>query len=175
MGASKQRKGLAGYDNNTRAASSPRTYNRSLKLLDSDEGEAFRLNQLAAQDGMHDAVLAMGWFYLNGVGVEPDEEEAVRWYRKSARQGEARAMFSLGQIAYGAKDYAEALVWFTRAASKGHHRSEFWLGKLYWRGQGVTQDRRTAEQYFSHAAEGKSVEAKRTLRYLAFLTRTRTT
>ncbi len=26
-------------------------------------------NCIAAQEGMHDAVLAMGWFYLNGVGV----------------------------------------------------------------------------------------------------------
>lgn len=174
MGASTQRKGLAGYDNNTRTSPSFRTYNHSLQLLDSDECEAFRLNQLAAQDGMHDAVLAMGWFYLNGVGVELDEQESVRWYRKSARQGDARAMFSLGQIAYTAKHYAEAFLWFTRAAAKGHSRSEFWLGKLYWRGHGITQDRRAAKLCFSLAAKGKSVEAKRALRYLAFLTRTRT-
>jgi len=140
-------------------------------LLDSDETEAFRLNQVAAKDGMHDAVLAMGWFYLNGVGVEIDEQAALRWYKKSARQGDARAMFSLGQTAYSWHDYSDALLWFTRAAAKGHRRSDFWIGKLYWRGQGVTEDRGEADKHFTRAASKKLPEAQRTLRYIAFLAR----
>jgi len=52
-------------------------YNQSLKSLDGlgireDPEEAFRLNSLAAEDGMHDAVLAMGWFYRRGIGVQMD-------------------------------------------------------------------------------------------------------
>ncbi|WP_124849324.1 tetratricopeptide repeat protein [Acidipila sp. EB88] len=136
-------------------------------MLSSDEAEAFRLNRLAAQEGMHDAVLAMGWFYLNGVGVEADEDAAVHWYKKSARQGDERAMFSLGQIAYMQRGYGEALVWFKRAADKKHHRSLFWLGKLYWRGTGVVQNRQLAGQYFAKAAEMKLPIAQRTLRYLS--------
>ena len=169
MARSDQRRGRTGYTNVVGVPASWRTYNHSLRLLDSDESEAFRLNQVAAQEGMHDAVLAMGWFYLNGVGVEIDQEAAFRWYRKSARQGDARAMFSLGQIAYSVEDYAEALLWFTRAADKGHHRSEFWLGKLYWRGQGVGQDRSAAYKHFARAAEKKLPEAQRALRYLGFI------
>jgi uncharacterized protein len=166
---SDQRRGRTGYTNAVGVPASWRTYNHSLRLLDNDESEAFRLNQVAAEEGMHDAVLAMGWFYLNGVGVGMDEAAALRWYRKSARQGDARAMFSLGQIAYSGKDYSEALLWFRRAADKGHHRSEFWIGKLYWRGHGVEQDRRSANQHFSQAAAKKLAEAQRTLRYLGFL------
>jgi TPR repeat protein len=171
MARSDQRRGRSGYTNGVGVPVSWRTYNHSLRLLDNDECEAFRLNQEAAQEGMHDAVLAMGWFYLNGVGVEIDEEAALRWYRKSARQGDARAMFSLGQIAYSRKDYAEALLWFTRAADKGHYRSEFWIGKLYWRGQGVSQDRRAAYKHFARAAAKKLPEAQRALRYLGFVAR----
>jgi TPR repeat protein len=59
-----------------------REYNASLKKLESDEKEAFRLNAIAAEQGMQDAVLAMGWFYLNGAGVDPDIGEAVRWYKR---------------------------------------------------------------------------------------------
>ena len=70
-------------------SASSRIYNHSLRLLDNDKSEAFRLNQIAAKEGMHDAVLAMGWFYLNGVGTDTDEEAALGWYRKSARQGDA--------------------------------------------------------------------------------------
>ncbi len=171
MRRSDQRRGRSGYTNAVGVPASWRTYNHSLRLLDNDESEAFRLNQIAAEQGMHDAVLAMGWFYLNGVGVEVDEAAALRWYRKSARRGDARAMFSLGQIAYSGRDYSEALLWFRRAADKGHHRSQFWLGKLYWRGHGVERNRHEANQQFARAAAKKLPEAQRTLRYLGFLAR----
>lgn len=144
-------------------------YNRSLRLIDNNDAEAFRLNRIAAEDGMHDAVLAMGWFYLNGFGVEADKDEAIRWYRRSARQGEPRAMFSLGYIAYFRKDYSEALKWFERALEKNHHRSGYWIGKIYWRGRSVDRDRKRAQSYFAQAAQRKVVEAQRAVRFFAFL------
>jgi TPR repeat protein len=144
-------------------------YNRSLRLLGSQDAPAFEENRKAADEGMHDAVLAMGWFYLNGVGVDADEEEAVRWYSRSARQGEPRAMFSLGWIAYERRDFSEALTWFARATDKGHHRSRYWIGKMYWRGQGVTRDRKRARELFSQAASQKVAEAQRALRFLNYL------
>lgn len=152
-------------------SASSRTYNDSLKVLDSDEAEAFRLNYIAAQEGMHDAVLAMGWFCLNGVGVKADEQAAVHWYKRAARQGDPKAMYSLGEIAYRGGDYAEALTWFKRAAAKGHQRSNFWIGKMYWRGLGVAQDRKLAKDYLAHAAASKIDAARRILRYVAFRTR----
>ena len=80
-------------------------YNESLDLLRGDgvaedPKRAFHLNADAARGGHADAVLAMGWFYLNGVGTGRDIERAKKWYRESARRGEPKAMFSLGQIAY---------------------------------------------------------------------------
>jgi uncharacterized protein len=116
---------------------------------------------------MRDAVLAMGWFYLNGVGVEQDSERAQRWYRKLARQGDSRAMFSLGQMAYDERDYVDALMWFRRAADKGHARSLFWIGKLFWRGQGVPEDRKQARALFQKAGTEKVSEAQRVLRFLS--------
>lgn len=164
-----QLRGRTGHANRNGIPRSYRSYNHSLRLLDNNDEEAFRLNQIAAQTGMHDAVLAMGWFYLNGVGVEANRAEALRWYRRSARQGDERAMFSLGQIAYWESDYSEALLWLNRAAKKGHHRSDFWIGKLYWRGQGVPADRQKANQCFARAAVNKVSEAQRVLRYLGFV------
>jgi hypothetical protein len=116
---------------------------------------------------MRDAVLAMGWFYLNGVGVEQDPELARRWYRKSARQGDSRAMFSLGQMAYDEQDYVEAMLWFGRAADKGHSRSLFWIAKLFWRGDGVTEDRKQAMNLLQQAAAEKVPSARRVLRFLS--------
>ena len=168
---------MAHFNHQTKGSRTPRRtgaidwrapYNRSLRLVDNDDAEAFRLNRLAAEDGMHDAVLAMGWSYLNGVGVKADENEAIRWYRMSARQGEPRAMFSLGYIAYFRKDYSEALTWFERALNNQHHRSNYWIGKMYWRGQGVERDRKRAQSYFAQAAQRKVKEAQRAIRFLAF-------
>jgi len=74
-------------------------YNQSLDCLlgrgvAKDERRSFVLNADAAEQGHSDAVLAMGWFYLNGVGVERDLERARKWYRDSARRGDIRAMWS---------------------------------------------------------------------------------
>jgi TPR repeat protein len=132
-----------------------------------DPQESFLLNAQAAESGMRDAVLAMGWFYLNGIGVEQDIEEAKRWYKKSARQGDPRAMFSLGQMAYDERDYKGALVWFRRAADKDHARSLFWIGKLSWRGHGIAPDKKQAMTLFQKAAAAKVPEARRVLRFMS--------
>jgi len=147
-------------------------YNRSLRSLhgfraQEDPQESFLLNAQAAESGMRDAVLAMGWFYLNGVGVEPDIEEAKRWYKKSARQGDPRAMFSLGQMAYDEQDYTDALVWFRRAADKDHARSLFWIGKLLWRGLGTSTDKKQGMALFQKAGAAKVPEARRVVRFLS--------
>ncbi len=146
-------------------------YNESLRFLRGqgvakDEQRAFVLNAEAAQSGYGDAVLAMGWFYINGIGVARDIERARKWYRDSARRGDTRAMFSLGQIAYDERDYSEALAWFRRASSAGHHRSLYFIGRQYWRGHGVEQDKKEAMKYFHKAASLKVSEAKRALRFL---------
>lgn len=151
-------------------------YNRSLESLTGqhareDAEKAFSLNAQAAESGMHDAVLAMGWFYLNGVGVERDIERARQWYRKSARQGDPRAMFSLGQMAYDDRNYADAEIWFKRAVENGHAVSLFWLGKLYWRGNGVPEDQKQAISMFQQAAGRKVPAAQRLLRFLSRKTR----
>jgi TPR repeat protein len=132
-----------------------------------DPQKSFDLNSRAAESGNHDAVLAMGWFYHNGVGVEPDMNLAKRWYKKSARQGEPMAMFGLGQLAYDQGEYADAMAWFKRAAEKGHSRSLFWIGKLFWKGRGVHVDRKLAISFFRKAAAQKVPAAQRTLTFLS--------
>jgi uncharacterized protein len=155
-----------------------RLYNQSLALLDGknvpkDEKKSFAANAQAASMGFRDAVLAMGWYYLNGVGVSKDVDEAKRWYRRSARQREPRAMFSLGQIAYEERNFEEALEWFRSAREQGHARSTYWIAKLCWRGQGVWQDRRAAEALIQEAASQKDPEARRVLRFLSWSRRRR--
>jgi len=61
--------------------------------------------------------------YEEGQGVPVDEQEAVRWYRLAAEQGDAAAQFNLGVMyakGHGLpKDYVLAHMWMNLAAAKG--------------------------------------------------------
>jgi hypothetical protein len=145
-------------------------YNRSIDLLEGknvkqDFKEAFVLNSQAAKAGYHDAVLAMGWFYIRGIGIGENPAKAKEWYRKSARQGQPKAMFSLGQIAYVEKKFDDSLIWFQRAVKTGHARSLYYIGRQHWNGQGVSQDRKEALHFFQLAARKKVEEAVRLSRF----------
>jgi TPR repeat protein len=138
-----------------------------------DPKRSFELNAAAAANGHREAVLAMGWYYLGGVGVPRDVELAKQWYRKSAQQKDARAMFSLGQLACVQGRPDEALPWFQRASSEGHARSFYCMARLYWRGQGVRPNLRMAELLLQQAAARKDPAAQRVLRLLAWWRRKR--
>ena len=76
----------------------------------------------------------MGFAYSYGQGVPKDEVEAVKWFRKAAEQGDARAQFHLG-FAYSngqgvTKDDAEAIKWFRKAAEQGDAEAQEALRKL---------------------------------------------
>ena len=69
----------------------------------------------AAEQGDADAQFNLGVSYDNGTGVEQDDSEAARWYRKAAEQGHAGAQFNLAlAITNGdgvEQDAAEAERW----------------------------------------------------------------
>ena len=65
----------------------------------------------------------LGAAYFLGHGVAQDYEEAIRWVRLSAEQGDARAQGLLGAAYYFgrgvARDYVTAHAWLNRAAVAG--------------------------------------------------------
>ena len=66
----------------------------------------------------------LGWMYENGLGVEKDEKEGVKLYRKAAEKGISIAQNNLGCMYVNGrgvdKDEAEAVKWFRKAAVKGN-------------------------------------------------------
>ncbi len=70
-------------------------------------------------------------YAYNGEGVPQDYAEAVRWYRKAAEQGYARAQVVLGTMYESGRDvphdHVQAHTWFNLAASSfppGNDRDE---------------------------------------------------
>ena len=62
--------------------------------------------------------------YTNGFGVQQDYTEAIKWYRKSAEQGNAVAQYNLGVMynkGHGLqKDNVQAYAWTGIAAANGN-------------------------------------------------------
>ena len=81
-----------------------------------------------------------------------DDAEAVRWYRRSADQGDARGQNNLG-VRYRdglgvVQDYREAVRWFRRAAEQGDAFAQDNLGWMYANGRGVQRDDAEAVRWY---------------------------
>ena len=62
--------------------------------------------------------------YDNGEGVPENDAEAVKWYRKAADQGYAKAQSNLGVMYDNGEGVpendAEAVKWYRKAADQGY-------------------------------------------------------
>lgn len=110
-----------------------------------------------AKDGNADAQYDLAVCYINGNGVEEDEYEAARWFRKAANQGHAEAQNMLGNCLYFGngveEDKEEAVKWFKKAAAQDNASAQFNLGFCYEEGEGVEADGEEAVVWYRKAAE----------------------
>jgi TPR repeat protein len=94
-----------------------------------------------------------------------DYAEAMKWYSKSADQGQASAQVNLGLMyAEGEgvpQNEAEAAKWYRRAAEQGNASGQSNLGVMYRNGKGVPQDPVRAYMWLSlSAAQGSQFAIK---------------
>ena len=94
--------------------------------------------------GTADEQYRIGLKYYSGDGVSQNYEEAVKWYRLAADQGNPKAKRHLGYLycrGVGVpQDYEKAGKWFLLAIEQGDGRSEYALCQMYKKGQGFLQD-----------------------------------
>ena len=87
------------------------------------------------EQGYAGAQFNLGVMYENGLGVEQDKAEAVKWYRRAAEQGNAIAQYNVGLMYFdgqgAAQDDAEAVKWWRRAAEQDHVSAQSNLGFMY--------------------------------------------
>lgn len=96
--------------------------------------------------------------------------EAVKWYRKSAEQGNAGAQCNLGYCyANGtgvSQDHVEAVKWYRISAEQGCAVAQFNLGECYEYGNGVLKDIPEAIKWYTKAAEQGDEEAAERIKVL---------
>lgn len=105
---------------------------------------------------------------LNSRGVEffrgtrngkPDPVEALLWYKKAARLGNACAMLNIGSIFEGREDYEQAYHWYLEASLAGEESAMYNLGRLYDEGHYVDQDRKRAyPDFYKSVSSGEFME-----------------
>ena len=98
---------------------------------------------------------------MNRKGYDADEKknyaEAIRWYRKAADKGLAKAQANLGLMYEKGQgvpqDYSLALDWYRKAAAQGFAAAQHSVGYFYEKGLGVKKDSAQAVAWFRKAAE----------------------
>jgi uncharacterized protein len=131
--------------------------------------------QERAESGNVVAQATLGICYLDGIDVEVDYKEALRFLSAASRQRVPRAMSNLARIyAQGLgvpKDIAEAIRLYEAAAKAGEFLAQVELGRIYSRGLDVPIDRDVASIWYSAALaqEGNMEDCEELLEAKTFL------
>lgn len=101
--------------------------------------------------------------YWLATTYQGERNEAIRWYRAAALQGDSEAAYQLALLLDGGldragrplADAAEKARWLRRAAEAGHHDAALSLGEAYRSGKGVALSQAEAERWYkaAHRAE----------------------
>ena len=119
--------------------------------------KAYEMAMLQAYFGDPSAQFVIGkiFDYGNG-GVAQNQEVAVRWYRRAAKQGCPGAQFNLGscyQLGEGVDmSKKEAAYWFREASLQGDADAQYMLGLCYASGEGVAKNAHKAKKWLKEAS-----------------------
>ena len=103
--------------------------------------------------------------FIGGICIEDKNyKEALKWFKKSAEQGNAYGQCMLGAMYYKGEeveqDYKEALKWFKKSAEQGNAYGQWLLGTMYASGEGVEQDYTEALKWLKKSAEQGDADAQ---------------
>jgi len=148
-----------------------RVYSRGRMGFERDEARARDMAgdliddiRALAAAGDVEAIFLMGTAYDEGLGVDVDYAEAVRWYRRSAAENHVLGAHNLGNTYRDGRgvdiDHATAVKWWLRAARAGDATTQLRLGEAFEAGRGVEQNLDRARYWYGRSAEsGNSAAA----------------
>ncbi|MGJ3243935.1 MAG: SEL1-like repeat protein [Opitutales bacterium] len=117
--------------------------------------EAFELFKEVARESP-DAAYFLGRMYARGEGTATDTRDAVRWWKRAARDGQPRAANDLAYFHEKGievrQDYEDALEYYRQAARLGHVPAMARLGFLNEAGLGKNPDLVQAIDWYEQAA-----------------------
>lgn len=129
-----------------------------------DYQTARELYHQAATNNMNGyARFQLAKIYEEGLGVDANPSEALRWYRGSADLGNRFAQYKAGlllELGHGTdKNQQEAAKYYEVAAHQGEALAALRLGELSLAGSGVEQSAPRARSLFEGAAQQGNIQA----------------
>lgn len=133
-----------------------------------DDKKALTCFKKAAKLNCHEAYAKIGDAYRYGNGIEQDEAQARKWYRKGADVGEITAVLRLAECHKdgigGKQDYEKAMDEYLHLAERlegrgwkhqatGIGTALYEIGNMYLNGLGVPPDLKKAIRYFTLAVK----------------------
>jgi TPR repeat protein len=121
---------------------------------------AFRLFLAAAKGGDPGGQSNLGNFYSGGIGVKPNQDRALYWYRRAYRQGCGGAAANIGDVFRKEHKPKQALAWFERAVKLGFDDAKLDIAKIHL----ANNDKTKAIRYLKEvqkASQGSLAEASR--------------
>ena len=118
--------------------------------------EANKWYKLAGEAGYDLGWSNLGNSYLNGTGVDKDEEKAIELFEKAYEMKGSNAgmvAHSIGLAYYNNGLYDEANKWFTSAGEEGYDWGWVALGNDYLWGCGFSKDLDRGRYYYEKACE----------------------
>ncbi len=92
-------------------------------------------NYAASYFGDADAQYRLAQLYLEGVGVNKDPRQALRWLSSAAHKGQYQAQALLGQMLFRGEDTprqgAQGLMWLTLARDAAAGPEDAWIVRAY--------------------------------------------
>ncbi|MBI1890220.1 MAG: sel1 repeat family protein [Burkholderiales bacterium] len=112
-----------------------------------------------AQAGDVQAQVRIAGAYRSGKGAPRDPNEALKWYRSAAEQGDAESQTIIATSYLSERKFEEAFPWYEKAAAQNQPFATHTLAYLYETGSGVEKDSKKALDLYAKAAELGSPEA----------------
>ena len=132
-----------------------------------DYETAFNSYRRIAKLGSSYGQLRTGFMYTNGIGVEQDLIQAVKYFRAAAKQGDESAQFNMGVMyTYGhgvKRNYRKAAEYYRKAAEQNFAHAQYNLGVMYLFGYHYKQNDKKAADLFLKAAHQEFGPAQKNL------------
>jgi TPR repeat protein len=124
---------------------------RGRSLVRRNSAYSVRLLRQAAESGDPTAAGSLGYAYDVGHGVQRDQALALKWYRRSARQGSITAATNIATIYRDDGKFRLAHQWLLRATNMGDGDAAVTAGYGYLYGIGARKDLVSARRMFRRA------------------------
>ena len=135
--------------------------NRKAEIIDGVIKLDLNQTKECAEKGNIRAQKDLGIAYASGrFGIAQDLDEALKWEKKAALQGDPEAQYDVGLSYSVREDYEKAMEWYLKAAEQNYARAQLYIGMLYAYGNGVPRDVDKAIYWYRKAAANGNTSAQ---------------